>query len=480
MSKEPFWMALDRYGVKAAVSGRRTTISYMALEAAVTKAAHKIIFTANVQRPLVILKLTQSPTSIINYLGCLRSRAVALLLPASCPDDLLNDYVKKFNPNLIISEGVFEFRHDQAFMISDELALLLSTSGSTGVAKCVALSYRNIQENTASILAYLPVEPHHNILANLPFSYAYGLSVLNTHLASGAHIVTTSLTVFNKKYWQLVRDLPVHALSGVPVWYQMLLKLGFSRMRLPDLKYFTLAGGRLPCKDVASLAEIASVNRQQFFVMYGQTEATARMAFLSPDVIHTKPGSIGQPIQNGSFRLSFSRSLQGCFDQIKGASGPVGELEYCGPNVMLGYVNCTSDLAVFNSIEWLSTGDIAQCDPAGDYYIVGRRNRILKVAGERVNLDALEVRLASFDINCFCVGSEDIVYICYLQRACHLLPGSEQSILDRLVLSKNYFRFVGFSFWPLRPNGKLDYTQLLSQAKVRDCLQGKKRRAILG
>ena len=207
---------------------------------------------------------------------------------------------------------------------------------------------------------------------------------MHSHLLVGASIVLTDLSVADECFWTLARESGVTALAGVPHTFELLDRVGFATMDLPHLRTVTQAGGRM---DPHRVVELATLGRQRgfdLFVMYGQTEATARMAYLPPDLAAEHPTTVGVAVAGGSLEVVD------------------GEVVYCGPNVMLGYADSAADLALGRTVERLHTGDLGRITDAGLLEITGRRSRVAKVLGHRVDLDHVErtLRTEGHDVRC--------------------------------------------------------------------------------
>ena len=288
-----------------------------------------------------------------------------------------------------------------------ELALLLTTSGSTGSPKFVRQSYANIRANTDSIVEYLHLDATERPITTLPMNYTYGLSILNTHLDVGAQILLTDKSLMQREFWNLFREGEATSFGGVPYTYEMLKRLRFFRMDLPSLRTMTQAGGKLLPELHREFAGYAQETGREFVVMYGQCEATARMAWLPPAHSLDKVGCMGIAIPGGRFEL-----LDGD-DSVIDVPGKTGELVYYGKNVTLGYATCGEDLAKGDENHGrLVTGDMAQVDEDGFFTIVGRKKRFLKIFGNRVNLDYAERLLrAEFQTEAVCGGRDDNLYI---------------------------------------------------------------------
>jgi acyl-CoA synthetase (AMP-forming)/AMP-acid ligase II len=289
-----------------------------------------------------------------------------------------------------------------------ELALLLTTSGSTGSPRLVRLSKKNLMSNAESIVDYLHITKEEKPITSLPMYYSYGLSILNSHLITGATILLTDYSYIQKEFWNFAEEKECTSFAGVPFTYEILKKIRFWDKSIPTLKTLTQAGGKLD----NSLLEYFITNAHQrnirFYLMYGQTEATARMSYLPLEQSLEKLGSIGIAIPGGHFELKNSTG------DLISESNQIGELVYKGDNVSLGYAECAEDLMRGDDNQSvLFTGDLAYYDQDGFYYITGRKKRFLKLFGNRISLDYTENLLRSICNNCVCVGTDNkmIIYI---------------------------------------------------------------------
>lgn len=289
------------------------------------------------------------------------------------------------------------------------LALLMTTSGSTGSPKLVRQSHVNVFTNAAAIVDYLEIGEFDRAITTLPMSYTYGLSIINSHLLAGAELLLTDMSVMQREFWDFFNKEKASSLAGVPYTYEMLKKLKFTKMMLPSLKYMTQAGGRLRPELVKEFAEFAENTRKRFYVMYGQTEATARISYVPYVHAVKKAGSIGVAIPGGAI------FLEGEDGQPITEPHKAGELVYKGRNVTYGYAECPEDLAKDDENDSvLHTGDLAEMDEDGYFYIVGRKKRFLKIYGNRVSLDECEDLIEKeFQIECACTGEDDemLVYV---------------------------------------------------------------------
>ena len=364
--------------------------------------------------------------SLLGYTAFLNHRIVPLMLDEHLDSELLNRFITEYRPDYlwvpeqktpdfdgqtVYADGDYALikrKDEHVFPLYEELALLLTTSGSTGSPKFVRQSYKNIAANTASIVEYLKLDSTERPITTLPMNYTYGLSIVNTHLAVGAAILMTRKTLMQREFWTFFTEQRATSFGGVPYTYEMLDKLMFFRRKLPSLRTMTQAGGKILPEMHQKFAEYAEREGKNFVVMYGQAEATARMAYLPPEKALEKCGSTGIAIPGGRFDLIDENE-----NKITRPE-KVGELVYTGDNVTLGYAVCGEDLAKGDERNGvLQTGDMAKFDSDGYFYIVGRKKRFLKIFGNRVGLDETErlIKGHFFDFDCACTGVDDAMYV---------------------------------------------------------------------
>ena len=333
-------------------------------------------------RRLVLVEGANTLDSLVAYLAAVQHGHVALVVPSG-RDAQSESMVRAYDPDIVCRAGADDVRRaETTHDLHPDLALLLSTSGSTGSPKLVRLSRDNVASNAAAIADYLDLGAGDRAITALPLHYCYGLSVLHSHLVAGASIVLTELSVVDECFWDLFTTAGATSFAGVPHTFELLAASRFEERELPALRHVTQAGGRLAPESVRRWAGVGRERGWDLVVMYGQTEATARIAWLPPALADQHPASIGIAIPGGELTLDES------VDERAG----VGELVYTGPNVMLGYAEGPADLARGREIDELRTGDLAR-EVDGLFEIVGRRNRYGKVFGLRLDLDALETEL---------------------------------------------------------------------------------------
>ncbi|WP_080736057.1 AMP-binding protein [Rhodococcoides fascians] len=389
---------LGRFGDEAALIAAHETLTYRDLDERVERRVSELGTT----RCLVLIAGSNDVDVIVTYLAALRAGHPVLLAPGDSSghfDGLIDAYrpdvvVRTVDGHSVIEKGDRQPGHH----LHPDLALLLSTSGSTGSPKLVRLSHRNVQSNAESIAEYLGIRATDRAVTTLPMHYCYGLSVVHSHLLRGAALILTDSSVTDPNFWNLVRTQRGTTFAGVPYTFDLLDRMGFEGLDLPELRYITQAGGKMPPDRVRKYAELGRRRGWDLFVMYGQTEATARMAYLPSDLAATHPHTIGRPIPRGSFRL----------ETVDDSPSGTGELVYSGPNVMLGYAEGPDDLRLGDTLAGeLHTGDLARLTDDGFYEVVGRRSRFAKVFGLRIDLQHVESALAQHGLTACCTGGVD-------------------------------------------------------------------------
>lgn len=401
------------------------------------------------KRSLVFLVCKNSLESVAAYIGFLRKRIVPVLINYEINSSLFLNLMKSYRPNFVccpkdfMAEGktinsygsycLLETEYKHMHDLFPELALLLTTSGSTGSPKLVRQSYLNITSNANSIAQYLEINSKDRPITTLPMYYTFGLSIINSHLLMGASLIMTEASLMDKKFWNLLKTQEATTLSGVPYVYEILKKLRFARMDLPSVRYMTQAGGKLSRELSVEFADVCAQKGMKFIVMYGQAEATARMSYLPWEYAKDKAGSVGIAIPGGKLDL-YDVNGNVILDYEV-----MGELVYSGDNVTLGYAQTWKDLSKGDeNAGVLMTGDMAKRDNDGFYYIVGRKKRFLKLFGNRVNLDEVEGLLKSAGYECVCVGVDDHLKI-------YLTDESKKEEARKFISQKTGLNLAGFS-----------------------------------
>lgn len=416
-----FAASLARHGALPALHAGDRSVTYDELDALVADARAAL-------GPRRLVRLVPAPTVdfVVAWLAALTGGHATLL---TSDDGLAAAY----------SAGEPELHPD--------LRLLLSTSGSTGSPKLVRLSAANLDANAAAIAAYLGLTHDDVALTTLPLDYCYGLSVLHSHLAVGASVVLDDRSVTDPGLWAGARAHGVTSFAGVPYTFDLLGSVGWPD--LPTLRQVTQAGGRMAPERVRTLAEQGAGEGWDLVVMYGQTEATARMAYLPPHLARTHPHTVGVAIPGGSFRL----------EPVAGAGPGVGELVYTGPNVMMGYAESPGDLRRGADTTELRTGDLARISD-GLVEIVGRRSRFAKLFGQRIDLDRVQTLLAlgGYDAGCAeAADAEQLVLAVPGAPDPEALAEVAAAVTADTGLPPHAIRAVAVDALPRLANGKTDH-----------------------
>ncbi|GAB2918419.1 AMP-binding protein [Rhodococcus aerolatus] len=332
-------------------------------------------------RRLVVVAARSTPGTVAQLLGALAAGHVVLLAPADDPARL-RDLVTTYDPDAVLEpSGALRLRTPATapprHALHPELALLLPTSGSTGTPKTVRLSRENLRSNARAIAEVLDVRSTDRAALTLPLHYCYGLSVLTSNLLAGAAVWLPGCSVADPGFVDAAAAAGATSLHAVPHTLELLERTGFADRTLPTLRYVTQAGGRLEPAAVRRWAGLGARAGWRFVVMYGQTEATARMAHLPAHLLPAAAGAVGVAIPGGSLEV-----------RDPGPDG-TGDVVYRGPNVMLGYATGPADLARGRDVTELVTGDRGRLRPDGLLEVTGRRDRVVKPFGIRVDLDEL-------------------------------------------------------------------------------------------
>jgi long-chain acyl-CoA synthetase len=407
---------------------------------------------------LIAVECRNGLASVAGYLGALRHGHPVLLIDAKQSNELRERLYAHFRiPYVLSDNGTWLRTGHIGPTVHADVALLLSTSGSTGSSKLVKLSHSAVTANAVSIAQYLALDSTERPVTTLPMHYAYGLSVLNSHFAVGATVLLTSHSIMTRPFWSLFREHAATSLSGVPMTYETLKQLHFERMDLPSLRTLTQAGGRLAPTLVQWFGEVAADRGWQFIVMYGQTEATARISYVPAAKLLEKTDSIGIAIPEGSLDIV---DPQG---QAVYGNAATGELRYRGPNVMMGYASSMADLALPDTQGGvLLTGDLAWRDADGYFHIVGRLQRFIKIFGNRLGLDEIEMQLQESGYDVAVTGRDDLLLI-----ATETSGVDNEKILSmvssRYRLPRSSVLVVSVDNLPRSSSGKILYSELLNQ-----------------
>lgn len=432
-------------------------------------------------RCLVFAMCENEMGSVIGYTAFVSNGIVPVLLNAHLEKELLNHLIETYHPKYIWAPETqseeyksFDCRkvyeaHKYALLktgftdeypINEKLCLMLTTSGSTGSPKFVRQSYTNVKANAESIVEYLKLDASERPITTLPMNYTYGLSIINSHFMVGATLLVTDKGLMQKEFWNFFKEQKATSFGGVPYTYEMLDRLRFFRMDLPELRYMTQAGGKITPELHKKFAEYAAEKEKKFVVMYGQCEATARMGYLPAEKSLEKCGSMGIAIPGGKFHL----------EDVNGndITEPymTGELVYEGVNVTMGYAECGADLIKGDERGGiLQTGDMAQVDEDGFYYIVGRKKRFLKIYGNRVNLDEIDrmIKTGFDNVDVASAGVDDHMYIFLTDES--IAAKVKDFVVYKTKLNTAAFKTIIIDEIPKNDAGKILYKELAKYYK---------------
>lgn len=401
-------------GSVALVEGNRA-LTYDEVRSAVASRA------AELELPARSVALLTGPPGIewvVTYLALLQEGHVPLLA-----GDHVDRLCAAWQPQAVIeatADGVAIDRRvglrSHPPSLHPDLALLLSTSGSTGSPKLVRLSHRNLAANADAIVEALGLTERDCGITSLPLHYCYGLSVLHSHLAAGARMAMVHASVIDPCFARAVHEGGVTSIAGVPHTFDLLETGDAARVLAPSVRLLTQAGGRMAPEARERWRARAREAGAELVVMYGQTEATARMAYLPPDLAATCPDAIGVAIPGGELRI----------DPVADRTDDVGELVYRGPNVMMGYAASAADLSEGASLHELRTGDLGRYDAEhGVFEVVGRASRFIKPFGLRIDLDVVEAQLGAVLGEVAATGDDERIVVA--------APGEDPAVVRALV-----------------------------------------------
>ena len=369
-------------------------------------------------RTLIFILSENKIGSLLGYTASLSNKVVPLILSAKTEESLYSNLRDMYKPEYmwIPNEMVSKLNYESLFSAWDytlvktgfpsvpmnvDLSLLLPTSGSTGSPKLVRHSYRNIEANADNVRRLFGLTEDEKAMAILPMHYTMGLSVIASHLLTGATLLLSGRSLLDKGFWTMLKEAT--SFTGVPYSYDILTKMRFTRMDLPNLRIITQGGGKLTPEMWNTLAQYAQVKGKKFIATYGQSECTARMAYLPAEMAMTKVCSIGIAEPGGQLSIIDSDGNE----TFEGDA--TGEMVYRGENVTLGYATSQEDLMKGDENHGvMHTGDLAHRDADGCYFIVGRMKRFLKIFGLRIGLDEVENLIKSeYKIDCYCKGNDE-------------------------------------------------------------------------
>lgn len=388
-------------------------------------------------RSLMFIMTSNDVGAVAWIMATIMSGNVPLILNAHTEESLFESLKVTYRPEYICSHVDSDDSKDslncfgyslkatgeKSCKLNAELSHLLPTSGSTGSPKLVRHKYDNIEAAALNISTFFRLTESDRPLVVLPLYYTMGLSMVFSHLKVGATLLVTDLKMTDPGFWKFLKEERATSFTGVPFSFEILDKMRFTRMKLPDLTLLTQGGGKMPSELNLKFAEYCRDNGKRWVATYGQSEGTARMAWLPEEYAISKMGSIGIAVPNAELLL---RDAEG---RVIKESPATGEMCYRGKNVTMGYALSRDDLEKGDERNgFLPTGDIAYRDEDGFYYIKGRMSRFLKLYGNRIGLDECEHILKSaISSECACTGNDSLLIV-YITN-----PEEKEKALEAIV-----------------------------------------------
>ena len=376
-------------------------------------------------RTLVFILSENSIASLLGYVACVNNHVVPLILSCCTEKGLLDKLIEIYQPEYLwLPESMMEnYRYEEkifgkyhyallrtgrtSFPMYPDLSLLLPTSGTTGSPKLVRHSYENLEASALNVATLFELTSSQRAMGTLPMHYTMGLSVVSSHLLVGAMVILSNRSLLDGEYWEMVKRYKATSFTVVTYSYEILTRLRFTRMRLPDMRIITQGGGKMTEEQFRLYAEYAKNNGKKFIPTYGQTEGTSRMAYLPHPLAQSKVCSIGIAVPNGKLSVIDDNGAEIMEPEAE------GEMVYEGKNVTLGYATCGEDLIKGDENHGvLHTGDMVRRDADGCYFIIGRKKRFLKIYGLRIGLDEIETLVKErFKTDCVCMGNDELLKI---------------------------------------------------------------------
>ena len=424
-------------------------------------------------RSLILIVAENSLGSLLAYIFCIINNHAGIIIDSKTTKQNILKIFKNYQPNYIFlskkKKSIFKkicsekyTFFDQSLMknklnkkkkLNKNLSLLLSTSGSMGSIKFVKLSRDNLKHNTDSIVSYLKINKKDSAITNLPISYSYMLSVINTHFEVGASIVISKYSLLQKEFWETLKNSKVTSFNGVPYTYEMLIRIGLKNIKIDTLKYLTHAGGKLEKDKLKEIIKFCKKNNLKFFSMYGQTEASPRISYLKPKFSEKKIGSIGKGIPGNKMYIIDNSDKKILKPFVE------GEIVCEGKNVFMGYSKNYNDLNKTNEENYkLKTGDLGFFDKDGFFYITSRISKIAKIFGYRIDIGALENLMIQKGYKVACLSDNKKIFIFIEKKYNKTNLINAISKITNLNISS--FELIKLKYLPRTSNNKISYNEL--------------------
>jgi Acyl-CoA synthetases (AMP-forming)/AMP-acid ligases II len=450
--------------------------------AVIDNAGHKITYNQLIDLSLEIGEKTNSRSvvfclckneagSLAGYIGFIENDTIPLTLSSNIDKGLLSALSETYTPkyywlpeeccSMVSGKIIFSSlgyvlleTNNEVYPVNNSLQLLMTTSGSTGSPKLVRYKKGNLEANAKNVAIAFGWSDKERAICDLGMNYTMGLNVINTHLYAGATVLLTTYNLMSSNFWDYIKQEKGTNFTGVPFSYDILARLHFENMDLPELYTLAEGGGKLTDKRFIELSDYAIKSGKRFIPTFGTTETSARLSMLPAELASQKTGSIGFAIPEGELFLIDDEG------NVIDKTVAEGEMCYRGPNVTMGYAICKEDL--LKGDEWngeFHTGDLARRDEDGCYYITGRKSRFLKLLSYRVGLDQSERMISEhFNIECACTGTDQRMDIYITDR--DIKNDVLAFISKKTGLYKNLFKVIILDKIPRNDSGKISYKEL--------------------
>ena len=452
----------------AIIDNENSNLSYKQILKETNKIKKKIK-----NKSLILIISENTLGSLLAYIFCIMNNHVAIILDSKTTKKNILKIFKNYQPNYIFlskemktllnkncsekynfyDQNLMKNKINKKKKLNRNLSVLLSTSGSMGSIKFVKLSKSNLKSNTDSIINYLKINNKDSAITNLPISYSYMLSIINTHFEVGGSIIISKHSLIEKKFWKIFKNSKVTSFNGVPYTYEMLIRIGLKNIKIKTLKYLTQAGGKLEKKKLKEIINFCKKNNIKFFSMYGQTEASPRISYLKPEFSEKKIGSIGKGLLGNKIYLINNNGKEILEPYM------VGEIINEGKNVFMGYSKNSNDLSNPNEKNYkLNTGDLGFFDKDGFFFITGRVNRIAKIFGNRIDLGDLESLMSQKSYRVACLSDNNKIFI-FIEKN-YNKTNLINSISKITNLNISSFELIKLKHFPRTSNNKISYSEL--------------------
>lgn len=422
------------------------------------------------KRSIVLILCDYDIETVALYYSLINSHIVPMLVDKQLDKGLLQRLIMVYEPqyiwgkrdegdsfmHILMQEEKVKETHIlwrtkfSRYAIHEELALLMTTSGSTGSSKLVRVSYTNLLCNMEAFIRKIGLQKEDKAITTMPMQYCYGLSILHMHWLIGASVYVTEYTMLDVKFWEFFEKSEITNFAGVSYIYEILFRIGFFDREYPSLRFLTQAGDKLAENRQIDIADRMAQKGKKFFTCYGQTEATTYISVLPGELLPEKAGSVGQPLDNIQISI-------GDVDE-----NGIGELICRSKGISLGYALNKNELNQENSNEgFLKTGDCAYVDEDNNIFLKGRLKRVVKMLGARISLDEIEqvLKRCYNEAEFACVGKDNSITIFYVSSKI-LEEELRLFCIKKFGLQRKMIYIKKVDCMPRNESGKVLYAQL--------------------